>query len=290
MTALRQIEFMGPTVTSGLHHLRDLPNLTVFDAQCTFFPNDELPADMAHLTRLTRLSLLHTTIRDGWQHLLPLQQRLESLSLTTSSTAYGPMPAQLSSLTRLTSLTLYRTRPRWECMPPKLCSLAIGYRGTGGFRRISPSISSLTDLRSLYIQYSAITDGWQHLPHQLEDLDINECAQSEVPARVSALTQLTRLSLSHNPILDGWQHLRPLQRLRDIALVHCELTDVPWELASLTQLTSADLACNPIRSGLQHLPVQLRYLDLSYCGLRGLSGLPGQLSHLTQLIQLDIKL
>ena len=71
--------------------------------------------------------------------------------------------------------------------------------------------------------------GWQHLPQQLQALDLRACRLKQLPAELGGLTQLSELSLMGNPIEGGWQHVP--RQLRQLNVSDCGLKQVPAELA-----------------------------------------------------------
>ena len=188
-----------------------------------------VPASMTSLTRLTRLSLSHTRVSGGWQH-LPLQ--LEHLELIG---AHLPtVPPELSRLYRLSALNL------------SSCALL-----AGGLE----ALSGLGNLRKLHLYECPLGDaGLVALPQALQSLSLSATMLTVVPAAFAPLTGLTELSLGGNLLSGGWQHLAGMQQLASLSVNECGLMAVPQVFSQLTALTSLVMYNNPnITSGWQHL-------------------------------------
>ena len=263
-----------------------------------------VPASMASLTRLTRLSLNNTQVSGGWQH-LPLQ--LEHLDLGT--TELPTVPPELSRLSHLTRLDLWENMELeggfevlsrlsslarlnlTECrldqdasLPPCLQWLDIS---ANGLTAVPAALSRMAVLTYLDLQYDPIASGWQHLSGMrlLAHLNVESCGLEAVPQVFSQLTAVTWLDMTDNPIASGWQHLAGMQHLEGLSLHWCGLTAVPQVLSQLTALTSLDIRYNSISSswelldGMQHLS----NLSIVQCSLTAVPQVLSQLTALTSL-------
>lgn len=112
-------------------------------------------------------------------------------------------------------------------------------------QQVPAVLAGLTQLQTLSFAYQPIQNCWQHLPRQLQSLELDRCGLQQLPAALAGLTQLTRLSLESfddSPITAGWQHMP--QQLKHLRLVTCGLQEVPAALAGLTQLTALLIESN----------------------------------------------
>ena len=245
--------------------LEALPRLRELGLNC----NSDLrtvPASMASLTRLTRLSLSYSEVSNGWQH-LPLQ--LELLELK-SIDGLSSVPPELSRLSRLTELDLSVN------LELAGCSLQV--------------LVHLSSLRKLGLHYCRLGDAAIKdvaLPMTLQSLDLSINSLTAVPAALAPLTGLTGLSLGYNQLAGGWKHLAGMQQLASLRVTHCSLAAVPQVFSQLTALTSLDMSDNSIASGWQHLAgmQQLEGLHVRKCGL---TAVPQVLSQLTDLTSLNM--
>ena len=187
----------------------------------------------------------------------------------------------------------------------------LGLRGLD-LLMVPASIASLTRLTRLALSDSlVVADGWQHLPLQLEHLNLRSMlGLSTVPPEVSQLSRLTELDLSHNVELeDGLGALSHLGSLQELNLRSCRLGGldealptalrgldlsrnrlgaIPAALALLTGLTTLRLNRNRLAGGWQHLAgmQRLATLSLNQCKL---AAVPEVLSQLTALTSLDMR-
>ena len=156
-------------------------------------------------------------------------------------------------------LTLFNFGPLDALGDARIVVLQIWRLAAG---QVPAQLAGLTHLRKLALVGHNIASSWQHLPHQLQQLELVNCGLRQVPPELGGLTQLSKLSLEGNGAIEGgWQHL-PHQLLQ-LSLDSCWMEQlVPAQLASLTQLTELELARNRFQGGWQHLPRQLQQLDL----------------------------
>ena len=188
----------------------------------------------------------------------------------------------------------------------------LGLRGLD-LRTVPASMASLTRLTRLALSDSQVNDGWQHLPPQLENLNLRSMlGLSTVPPELSRLSRLTELDLSCNVELEGGlealSHLSSMQKLdlrgcrlgdaglavalpralQSLDLTRNRLTAIPAALSVLTGLTSLRLNRNRLSGGWQHLASmqQLATVSLIQCKL---AAVPEVLSQLTTLTSLDMR-
>ena len=218
------------------------------------------------------------------QHAQPLSQ-LEVLDFTRMQTAAGA-DNSLAALPRLRELNL---------------------RGSD-LHAVPASLSSLTRLTRLSLGTTDVSDGWQHLPLQLEQLDLSNVElNATVPLQLTRLTRLTELDLSNNEELEDLDTLRLLSSLARLnledsrlsnaeflefpsalqwlSLEETELAEIPMALTLLTGLTSLDLTANQLEDGWQHLAgmQRLAHLRLVNCGCMEVPQVLSQLTALTSL-------
>ena len=262
------------------------------------FSNCAFPAlcDLAGYTQLHGLRELVAGVSNNapsyqLQHAQPLSQ-LEVLDLPGMETAAAD--ASLAVLLRLRELNL----------------------SSSDLRTVPTSMASLTRLARLALSHTRVADGWQHLPLQLELLELGWARLSAVPPELSRLSRLTELDLTGNDELEGGslQVLGRLSSLRKLGLSNCHLGDasldaglgvalpmalqrldlpfnnltaVPGALAPLTGLTELHLGRNQLAGGWQHLAglQQVARLSVVHCSL---SAVPEVLSQLTALTSLYI--
>ena len=169
-------------------------------------------------------------------------------------------------------------------------------------------MASLNRLTRLVLEQSEVSGGWQHLPLQLEYLNLRWIGLTSVPTELSRLSRLTELDLSWNELEGGSLHV--LQCMCSLGLHQCEvgdaglamelvttlqslsldenrLTAVPAALGPLTGLTELGLSRNQLAGGWQHLVSmqQLVSLSVERCGL---TAVPQVLLELTALTSLDM--
>ena len=218
------------------------------------------------------------------QHAQPLSQ-LEVLGVWGMQTVGAD--ATLAALTRLRELNLSHS----------------------DLLTLPASMASLRYLTFLDFTGTRVAGGWQHLPLQLEHLDLSIMELPTVPLQLSRLSRLTELSLRGNEQLEGGSealsHLCSLQKLNldscclglavelspalqllDISATR--LTVVPQVFLQLTAMTSLNMQYNRIASGWQHLAgmQQLETLVLHHCSL---TSVPQVFSQLTAMTYLDIR-
>lgn len=227
----------------------------------------QLPAELAGLTRLTELNLaINPELSGGFQR---LPHSLQNLHLSYCGLA--ELPAALADMTRLTQLCLAGNRIEggWGNLPRQLEELDMSgdeFEWEDGEALLPPDLSRLAQLRRLNLSCRPIVGGClERLPPQLEQLHLSYCGLRHVPTQLLQLPQLRELSLSGNRIgSSGWFRIpRSLQRLD---LRSCDLAEVPY-LGGLTQLTQLNLSFNCSikegRFGWGALPQSLRELDLT---------------------------
>jgi internalin A len=120
-----------------------------------------------------------------------------------------------------------------------------------------------------------------------KQIDLSQCALTELPVSLSQLTQLHTLNLSSNRFkaLPNW--LGELKHLRVLHLYNNELTVIPVWVRELNELQTLTLSHN----SLEPLPEwlgQLTKLEQLHLANNGLTRLPDSLGHLTKLKQLDL--
>ncbi|ELR17163.1 leucine rich repeat domain containing protein [Acanthamoeba castellanii str. Neff] len=212
---------------------------------------EALPADLPYLPSLAA-------------HLRELDLSLNRLT---------ELPAALSCLERLEYLNLGHNA--FAQVPALVLTSAQATTGGGG------------GLRHLFLGGNRLTSLPAELARltRLENLSLGHNQFDSVPPVVYALTSLLSLSLNHNAIAavddgnDDGRSFARLSRLRTLDLSHNALTelalDVPRSLTSLdvsanTGLTT--LALMPqLLSAKERKPAKLKRLDVSRCGLGGLS-------------------
>ena len=197
-----------------------------------------------------------------------------------------------------------------EALPWMLWELSLS---GSDLRTVPASMASLTRLTRLALSDSQVNDGWQHLPPQLENLNLRSMlGLSTVPPELSRLSRLTELDLSCNVELEGGlealSHLSSMQKLdlrgcrlgdaglavalpralQSLDLTRTRLTAIPAALSVLTGLTSLRLNRNRLSGGWQHLASmqQLATVSLIQCKL---AAVPEVLSQLTTLTSLDMR-
>jgi hypothetical protein len=210
---------------------------------------EALPADLPYLPSLAA-------------HLRELDLSLNRLT---------ELPEALSCLKHLEYLNLGHNA--FAQVPALVLTSAQATTG-GGLRHLFLGGNRLT---SLPAELARLT--------RLENLSLGHNQFDAVPPVVYALTSLLSLSLNHNAIAavdggnDDGRSFARLSRLRTLDLSHNALTelalDVPRSLTSLdvsanTGLTT--LALTPqLLSTKERKPAKLKRLDVSRCGLGGLS-------------------
>ena len=241
-----------------------------------------LPAELAALTQLTRLSLAGNSFESGWER---LPRQLAQLDLSRCN--LGELPAELAALTQLSELSLAGNElwplDTFQLLPAQMRRLDLS---NCSLVSVADKLTRLTQLSALCLSCNKHLSGHSldSLPRQLQQLELSSCRLRDVPTELPRLMRLAELSLDDNPIQNWWPLLW-MEGLRQLHLQRCRLQKVPTEVAGLTQLTSLSLAGNPLQGGWQHLPTQLRQLDLQWCGLRRM---PVELAALTQLTKLSL--
>ena len=214
-----------------------------------------VPASMASLTRLTRLSLSCSKVVDGWQH-LPLQ--LEVLDMSWLQVDLATMPPELFRLTCLTELDLSASLRAdnaglGAALPPALRRLDLS---NNHLETVPAALAPLISLTYLDLRSNWLAGGiWRHLASmkQLAHLSASGCGLVVVPRVFSQLAALTSLDMSYNRNMYSWQHLGSMQQLAHLSAKDCGLAAVPPVFSQLTALTRLDLEKNPIVSDWQHL-------------------------------------
>ena len=291
VVAIRFSEVDGIPASALSHH----PSL-----RRLYFSNCAMPplCDLAGHTQLHGLRELFCRSEDEGlvpescyqlQHVQPLSQ-LEVLDIEGIQKTEGA-DATLAALPRLRELNLSES----------------------DLHTVPASMASLTRLTRLDLACTQVTDGWQHLPLQLQHLNLRNIELTTVPPELSRLSRLTELDLACNEELEGGSlqvlgRLSSLQQLSlslsslgdadldDLALPTTldslvlssnELTAVPLALAPLTGLTMLYLGCNQLVGGWHHLAgmQQLAHLWVAGCSLKTV---PQVLLKLTALTSLDV--
>ena len=171
---------------------------------------------------------------------------------------------------------------------PRLRELNLSF---SDLRSVPASMASLTRLTRLVLRSSEVADGWQHLPLQLEVLDMSSLRRNlaAVPLELSRLARLTELDLSGN-LSDGNAGLGAAlpPALQRLGLSDNYLTAVPAALAPLTRLSFLALGKNQLAGGWRHLGgmQQLAHLEANGCSL---AAMPRMFSQLVALTSLDLQ-
>ncbi len=230
-----------------------LAGLSLAGTRCS----QPLPAELAALTQVSRLSLANSRFAGGLDR---LPQQLQQLDLSACCLLH--VPDEMAVLTQLTSLSLAANFVEWsggwQHLPAQLRQLDLS---KCSLQQPPPEVMRLPHLADLRLDNNPI-ESWQHLgwAEHLRCLHMQNGRLRQVPEQMARLTQLASLSLASNPIKGGWQHL-PAQ-LRRLDLEWCGLWRVPAELEALMQLSKLSLDHNPLIGDWQHLPVQLQHLAL----------------------------
>lgn len=139
-----------------------------------------IPAELAMLTNLVRLSLKHNNIVGGWEHLPRQLRQLDCTSAAGIDSMH--LPAALANLKQLEHLDLesISVEDGWHLLPKQLLSLNLNACGLSG--RVPPELATLTQLTWLDLRRNGLfgDSEWKHLPPQLEELWLDE-----VPAELS---------------------------------------------------------------------------------------------------------
>ena len=98
--------------------------------------------------------------------------------------------------------------------------------------QIPEQLAGMAQLRDLWLNGNPLEGGWQHMPQQLQHLDLCHCRLQQFPAALAGMTQLRELKLTSNPVQGGWQHLP--QQLQHLHLDNCSLQQVLAQLAGHT--------------------------------------------------------
>ena len=164
------------------------------------------------------------------------------------------------------------------------------------------SLSHLQQLKSLTVSGSVI----QYLPalpfrafeHTLETLSIEKTQLLQLPIEIGRFTQIKELSIKHNTIQNGDDIIVETvfadigDTLEVLSLEYDNLTKFPEAIKYLVNLRNLSLAGNRllyVTEGAIHSigNGKLDFLSLSDCGLKRV---PGALSNLTTLIDLDLSM
>ena len=199
------------------------------------------------------------------QHALPLSQ-LEVLDI--DGMQIDGAESTLTALTRLRELKL----------------------GNSDLRTVPANMASLTRMTSLSLGAAQGAGGWQHLPLQLEYLEIvgNDEALTTLPPELSRLSRLTQLYLFDIGLDNAGMDVALPANLQSLVLSHNNLTVMPAALAPLTGLTELDLDGNQLAGGWQHLVGLKQLAALLMRGCR-LTSVPEVLSQLTDLTSVDVR-
>ena len=257
----------GVIPASALSHHTSLTRL--------YFFHSEMPPlrDLAGLTQLHGLRELVCYFGhfDPPRHQLQLQHspplsQLEVLDIDGMQIAGAD--AGLAALTRLRELRLENSDLR--AVPASMASLA---------RLTRLTLNASWDLD--------LAGGWQHLPLQLEVLNLSFVGVAAVSPELTRLTCLTQLDLAGNLKYEDGLDVALPTTLHILDISHNSRTVVPAALARLTGLRVLYTDANPLAGGWQHLAgmKQLEELSLNNCGL---TAVPEVLSQLTALTSIDV--
>lgn len=141
-------------------------------------------------------------------------------------------------------------------LPSGLTHLALNGCGQTGLTRIPETLSTLSSLHSLSLQFmdpGADLEGLSSLK-SLKQLDLSSCSLSVIPSELTALDHLSSLTLNDNEELGGRENaarvavLANLPRLAVLEMRDCGLKNVPDSITNLTSLRTLLLGYNDFNS------------------------------------------
>ncbi|KAA3617349.1 MAG: T9SS C-terminal target domain-containing protein [Calditrichaeota bacterium] len=203
-----------------------------------------------------------------WEGVTVSDDRVVNLSLYNKNLS-GEIPAAVGDLTGLTSLQ-FGNDPITGAIPAE--------------------ISNLTNLLYMYIYYAEITS----IPNEigrmssLRTVYLNNNDLESIPDSIGSLTELNNLQLQYNNITSLPSTISNLTGLTTLNVEGNKLSVIPAEIYNLTNLLSLSIGSSSLTSVSSDLGNLINLTFLSLSNSQNLSGLPPEVSSLTNLTSLYI--